>query len=83
MMGMLLSFGPNIWSKSAPYLSTMKGGTLDRAALRKAVLGYSDGVGFSVEGGKLVCERRAESKEQRAESGELNLRHELRGEMHL
>ena len=28
------------------------------------------------EGGKLVCERRAES-------GELNLRHELRGKMHL
>jgi hypothetical protein len=29
-----------------------------------------------LKGGKLVCERRAES-------GELNLRHELRGKMHL
>jgi hypothetical protein len=29
--------------------------------------------------GKFVCERRAESGEQRPKSGELNLRHELRG----
>ena len=36
-----------------------------------------------VRGGKLVCERRAESGERRNDSGELNLRHELRGKMHL
>ena len=33
--------------------------------------------------GKLVCERRAESGTRRIESRELNLRHELRGKLHL